>query len=103
MPVLGVELTATLTLAVLDDATLGADVQRVSLGAGTLDLDDLPGSMGDQLTGLKVPLDLPDGVKLTDASVEPGGVRVHLTAADVALAEITTGTDAGTGTDPGAP
>ncbi len=62
------------------------DVQDVELGAATLRLDELPGGIADELTGLEVPLGgLPAGVVLTDARVVPDGVRVVAVGTDVVL------------------
>ncbi|MFC8190185.1 DUF2993 domain-containing protein [Cellulomonas sp. NPDC057328] len=85
--VLGLALSAGLVPRV-EDGVLLVDLTDVALGERTLDLDDLPGGLGDRVTGLEVPVEgLPEGVVLTSASVVPGGVRVTAEGADVVLPE----------------
>lgn len=68
------------------DGRLLVDVQEVTLGAGTLRLEDLPGDVAERLVGIEVPLDgLPDGVVLDTAVVVPDGVRFTATGTDVTL------------------
>ncbi len=85
--VLGLALSAGLVPRV-EDGVLLVDLTDVALGERTLDLDDLPGGLGDRLTGLEVPVEgLPEGIVLTGATVVPGGVRVTAEGADVVLPE----------------
>ena len=85
--VLGLTLTAGLVPRV-EDGRLLVDVQDVTLGAGTLRLDQLPGNLAERLVGIEVPLDgLPPGIVLQDAQVVPDGVRVTATGVDVVLEE----------------
>lgn len=90
LPVAGLDLTATVTPTATDGSTLGVDVHEVSLGGASVAVDALPSVVADVLTGIRVPLDLPHGVTLTGASVEPGGLRLELDAVDVALADLAT-------------
>lgn len=81
--VFGIPLAAGL-LPRVQDGELLVDVQEVTLGAGTLDLDQLPGDVAERLVGLRVPLEgLPAGVLLQDATVVPDGVRFTATGLDV--------------------
>lgn len=81
----GIPLTVGLVPRVADGRML-VDVQDVTLGAGTLRLEELPGDVAERLVGIEVPLaGLPDGVRLEDAVVVPDGVRFTATGEDVAL------------------
>lgn len=81
----GIPLTAGLVPRVADGRLL-VDVQEVTLGAGTLRLDELPGDVAERLVGIEVPLEgLPAGVRLEEAVVVPDGVRFTATGTDVAL------------------
>lgn len=82
---LGLPLSVAL-LPRVQDGELVIDVQEVALGAGALDLDQLPGDVAERFVGMRVPLDgLPAGVVLTDAQVVPEGVRFTATGTDVVL------------------
>ncbi|MBD7920303.1 DUF2993 domain-containing protein [Cellulomonas sp. Sa3CUA2] len=84
----GIPLTAGLLPRVADGRLL-VDVQEVTLGAGTLELDDLPGDVAERLVGIEVPLEgLPPGVLLEQAVVVPEGVRFTAGGTDVALEEL---------------
>lgn len=84
----GIRITAGLVPRVQDGELL-VDVQEVTLGAGTLALDELPGGIGDRLVGMRVPLEgLPEGVVLQDAVVVPDGVRFTATGTDVVVEEL---------------
>jgi hypothetical protein len=100
VPVGGLDLTATVTPTATDGSTLGIDVQEVALGGASVAVDALPGAVADVLTGIQVPLDLPEGVSLAGTSVEPGGLRIELDAVDFALAELAA--TAGQASDAGA-
>ena len=81
----GMELTAGLVPRVADGRLL-VDVQDVTLGAATLQVDELPGRIGEQLVGVEVPLEgLPPGIVLEQAVVVPDGVRFTASGADVVL------------------
>ena len=81
----GIPLTVGLVPRVADGRML-VDVQEVTLGAGTLRLEELPGDVAERLVGIEVPLDgLPAGVVLESAVVVPDGVRFTATGTDVAL------------------
>lgn len=83
--VLGLTLSAGLAPRV-EDGTLLVDLVDVALGERTLDVDDLPGGLGGQVTGIEVPVEgLPEGVVLTSASVVPEGVRITAEGTDVVL------------------
>lgn len=83
--VLGLALSAGIVPRV-EDGVLLVDLADVALGERTLDVDDLPGGLGDEVTGIEVPVEgLPDGVVLTSAAVVPGGVRVTAEGTDVVL------------------
>lgn len=81
----GVPLTAGLVPHV-EDGRLLVDVQDVTLGAGSLQLDQLPGGLAERLVGIEVPLDgLPAGVVLEQAVVVPDGIRFSAAGTDVVL------------------
>lgn len=81
----GIPLTVGLVPRVADGRLL-VDVEEVTLGAGTLRLDELPGDVAERLVGIELPLDgLPAGVVLEDTVVVPDGVRFTATGTDVAL------------------
>jgi len=83
--VLGIPLTAGLVPRVVD-GRLQVDVQDVSLGAGVLRLEDLPGDLAERLVGIEVPLEgLPPGIVLEQAVVVPDGVRITASGTDVDL------------------
>ncbi|GAA4838620.1 hypothetical protein GCM10023221_15090 [Luteimicrobium xylanilyticum] len=88
--VLGVSVGLVLDPKVSDGA-LAVDVKAAKIAGATVSADSLPGGLADTVRGLKVPLDLPKGVRLTGADVVPadggddGGVRVSATGSDVAL------------------
>jgi len=102
MPAGGLDLTATVTPTAVDGRTLGIDVDTVSVGGGSIPVDALPGPVAAALSGIQVPLDLPEGVTLTGASVEPGGLRIELDAVDVPLADLASTTVSGAEGDGGA-
>lgn len=84
----GIPLTAGLVPRVADGRLL-VDVQEVTLGAGTLALEELPGDVAERLVGMEVPLDgLPAGVVLEDAVVVPDGVRFTASGTDVLLEQL---------------
>lgn len=86
--VFGADLTAGLVPRV-EDGRLVVDLQDVSLGAGSLALDQLPGGLADRLVGLDVPVEgLPPGVTLVDASVTPQGVRFTARGTDLVLEQV---------------
>lgn len=81
----GIPLTAGLVPR-LADGRLQVDVQDVTLGAGELRLEELPGDVAERLVGIEVPLDgLPAGIVLEQAVVVPDGVRFTATGTDVPL------------------
>jgi LmeA-like phospholipid-binding len=83
--VFGIPLTAGLVPRVVD-GRLQVDVQDVTLGAGELRLEDLPGDVAERLVGIEVPLDgLPAGIALEQAVVVPDGVRFTASGTDVDL------------------
>lgn len=83
--VLGMGLTAGLVPHVTDGRLL-VDVSEVTLGAATLQLEDLPGAVAEQLVGIEVPLaGMPPSLTLESAQVVPGGVRFTATGTDVVL------------------
>ena len=62
------------------------DVVSLSLGGAQLDVEDLPGALADQLTGLSVPVEsLPDGIELTEVGVAADGVHIVAVGTDVVL------------------
>ncbi|GIG41582.1 LmeA family phospholipid-binding protein [Cellulomonas phragmiteti] len=84
----GIPLTAGLVPRVADGRLL-VDVQDVTLGAGTLRLEELPGDVAERLVGIEVPLEgLPAGIVLEQAVVVPDGVRFTATGADVVLEQL---------------
>ncbi|QCB92384.1 DUF2993 domain-containing protein [Cellulomonas shaoxiangyii] len=83
--VLGLSLSAGLEPRV-EDGVLLVDLADVALGDRRLDLDDLPGGLGDDVSGIEVPVEgLPEGVVLTSAVVVPDGVRITAEGTDVVL------------------
>ena len=88
VPVRGIDLTATVAPTAADGSTIGIDVREVSLDGVSIAIDDLPGAVRDELTGIRVPLDLPDGVTLAGVSVESGGLRIALDAVDIPLTDL---------------
>lgn len=81
----GIPLTAGLVPRVAD-GRLQVDVQDVTLGAGELRLEELPGDVAERLVGIEVPLDgLPPGIVLEQAVVVPDGVRFTASGTDVSL------------------
>ncbi|MDR0483355.1 MAG: DUF2993 domain-containing protein [Cellulomonadaceae bacterium] len=87
--VLGVFVGATVNPRVVDKATIGIDVVNVKIAGATVALADIPFDLGDRLTNLTVPLELPPGIALKNVTVEPTGLKVTATATDVKLAELT--------------
>ena len=86
--VLGVTLTAGLVPRV-EDGRLLVDVRDVTLGPATVQLDELPGRIADQLVGIEVPLDgLPAGIVLEQALVVPDGIRFTASGTDVVLERV---------------
>lgn len=82
---LGIPLTAALVPRVADGLLL-VDVEEVTLGAGTLQLEQLPGDVAERLVGIEVPLaGLPAGLALEQATVVPAGVRFTAAGSQVAL------------------
>ncbi|BDZ42230.1 hypothetical protein GCM10025865_15290 [Paraoerskovia sediminicola] len=73
----------------VDDGTLVVDVTELRLGGLSITPDDLPGFLADAVTeqvdGLEVPLDLPEGIELSGVEVVDEGVRVDLTGTDVPI------------------
>ncbi|ACZ29127.1 hypothetical protein Xcel_0086 [Xylanimonas cellulosilytica DSM 15894] len=67
------------------DGELAVQVRGVSVGGADVAVDALPGGLGDRLSGLRIPLDLPDGITLVGARGETDGVRLTIDARDVAL------------------
>src|SRR4051794_10273941 len=84
--VLGLTLSADLVPRV-EDAKLLVDVQRITIGGVSVDVESLPGSIGNKLDDIEVPVQsgLPDGVVLSDAQVVDDGVRITATGTDVAI------------------
>jgi hypothetical protein len=80
-----VDVGATAVPSVAGDSTVALDVRSVSVAGTRLDLDDLPGGIGDRLRTVEVPLDLPAGVALRSVAVAPDGLRIGLAAQDVDL------------------
>ncbi|ROS73377.1 DUF2993 family protein [Cellulomonas sp. PhB143] len=76
----------------VDDGHLAVGVSSVRVGPLEVSPDQLPdalaGLVTDRLDGLRVPLDLPDGVRLERVAVRDDGVRVVLSGEDVALGEL---------------
>ena len=86
--VLGLEIGASLVPRVQDGRLL-VDVEEVTLGAATVDVTDLPGGLADRLQGVEVPVEgLPEGVRLTGATVVPQGIRITAAGTDVALEDL---------------
>jgi hypothetical protein len=85
--VLGITLTAALEPRVVDGKLL-ADVTGVSLGGVGIDPSELPGSIGDRVEGIEIPLEgLPAGLVLTDARVIDAGLRVTASGDDIDLSD----------------
>ena len=85
--VLGITLAASLEPRVVDGKLL-ADVTGVSLGGVGVDPSDLPGSIGDKVQGIEIPIEgLPADLVLTDARVIDAGVRVTVAGDDVDLTD----------------
>ncbi|MGC5165206.1 DUF2993 domain-containing protein [Luteimicrobium sp. DT211] len=88
--VLGIGVGLVLEPKVTDGA-LAVDVKAAKVAGATVSADSLPGGLASTVDGLKVPLDLPDGVTLTGADVVPasggseGGIRATATGKGVAL------------------
>ena len=83
--VLGVTLAATIEPRV-EGGKLLVDVTGVSLGGVGVDPSQLPGGIGDKVTGIEIPLSgLPSGLVLTDVQVTAAGARVTAAGDDVAL------------------
>jgi hypothetical protein len=76
---------------VVSHGALAVDVKAAKVAGLTVSASSLPGGLADRVSGLTVPVDLPQGVTLTGADVVPasgdddGGVRVSATGSDVAL------------------
>ena len=82
---LGLPLVATLTPRVVDGRLL-VDLGSVSVGGVELDPTLLPQDVSGRLTGLEVPLEgLPEGLVLTDAVVDPAGLRITASGTDVTI------------------
>lgn len=86
--VLGFPVSATLR----PRPTVGAvrlELVAVTLAGVAVPVDAMPADLRTALSDLAVPVDgLPAGVELTGTAVVAGGVRVTLTAADVALSDL---------------
>lgn len=84
----GIPLTAGLVPRVADGRLL-VDVQEITLGAGSLALEELPGDVAERLVGMEVPLEgLPAGIVLEDAVVAPDGLRFTASGTDVTLEQL---------------
>ncbi|WP_069385709.1 LmeA family phospholipid-binding protein [Cellulosimicrobium cellulans] len=86
--VLGLGLTVDVVPRVAGPDSLGVDVQAVRTGLGVVSVDDLPSGVAAALTGLRIPLDLPEGVVLESVAVAAGGVRVGVSGTDVAAGSL---------------
>lgn len=83
--VLGMPLEVLLLPEAGGDEVL-VDVDALRLGAGTVSIADLPGAFGDQLQGLSFPIEgLPEGLELTDVTLEADGARLLAEGTDVVL------------------
>lgn len=66
--------------------TIAVEVVSVSVGGATVDIADLPRRVRAQLSELTLPVDgLPEGVELTDVTVEAAGARITAAGSDVTL------------------
>ncbi|PJI90973.1 LmeA family phospholipid-binding protein [Luteimicrobium subarcticum] len=90
--VLGVDAAVIVEPKVSGDR-LTVDITGLKVGGLNVGTSRLPSVVRDQVSGISVPLDLPDGVRLTGATVvtgDDGGVRVSAAAQDVPLADLAT-------------
>ncbi|OLT49035.1 DUF2993 domain-containing protein [Cellulosimicrobium sp. CUA-896] len=86
--VLGLDLTVDVVPRVAGPGTLAVDVQAVRTPVGVVSVDDLPSGIAGALGGLRVPLDLPEGVALESVAVAEDGVRVGVSGTDVAAGSL---------------
>lgn len=64
------------------------DVTGFILAGARVDASDLPGNFGDELTGLRFPIEaLPEGMELTEVSVGPGGIEIRAEGQELTLPE----------------
>jgi hypothetical protein len=85
LQVLRADVTAELVPAAQGDA-IAVDVVRVTLAGAALDVEDLPRAVATRLQDLTVPVEgLPEGLELTDVTVQGDGLRVTATGTDVVL------------------
>lgn len=83
--ILGLPLEAALAPRA-DGRAIAVDVETINLGGVEVAVEDLPGALADQLTGLTVPVDgLPEGIELTEVTVTTEGVDLTAAGSDVVL------------------
>jgi len=84
--VLGLTLAADLVPRV-EDGRLLVDVERITIGGVSVNVDSLPSSIGNKLADIEIPVEtgLPEGLVLSDAQVVDDGVRITATGTDVAV------------------
>lgn len=99
--VLGADVSLVLAPAPAQDGrSITVSVVRASIGGASVATDDLPAALQSLVQGLEIPLDLPDGVRLTGVGMVPaqgsgGGVRVTASGEDVTLDDLAGAADAG--------
>lgn len=82
---LGLPLEVLLEPTAGGDAVL-VDVDALRLAGATVSAADLPAALTEQLEGLEVPIDgLPEGLELTDLTLEEAGARLVAEGTDVAF------------------
>lgn len=83
---LGLPLEVLLLPAAGGDAVV-VDVDGLRLAGATVSAADLPAALTEQLEGLEVPLDgLPEGLELTELTLDEGGAHLVAEGSDVVLA-----------------
>ncbi|NCT91037.1 DUF2993 domain-containing protein [Cellulomonas sp. APG4] len=82
---LGLPLEVLLVPTAGGDAVL-VDVDGLRLAGATVSASDLPSALTEQLEGLEVPIDgLPEGLELTDLTLDEGGAQLVAEGTDVVL------------------
>jgi hypothetical protein len=68
---------------------IAVDVLAVRMGGVTVQVDSLPGFLGDLVQDLRIGMEaLPEGVQLTDVTVEDDAVRIAVAGQDVPVPQV---------------
>ncbi|MDR2703874.1 MAG: DUF2993 domain-containing protein [Cellulomonadaceae bacterium] len=86
--ILGIELGLVAQPQVIPPNTVSISVAEILIGGLEVAPDALPFGLGNNISDFEFNIELPPGTALTSISIEPTGLRVYVSATDVALTEL---------------